>query len=180
MTVTLSIPQARHLHLLAQGLAYPTQHRATKKRLVQTIAQMRLLQIDTINVVNRSPYLVLFARIGAFPLVWLEEVLANKHIFEVWAHEACFASIEDFAPLHAGLKNKQHWAQKKATQALQTHGKQMRELLAHVDRNGPVKSSDFSRPPKMLETPNTAMSSKQAPGWWSWKAEKIWLEAVAG
>ena len=74
---------------------------------------MRLLQIDTINVVNRSPYLVLFARLGTFPLVWLEAALAQQEIFEVWAREACFAPIDNFAPLFASLKNKSHWAQKK-------------------------------------------------------------------
>ena len=36
---------------------------------------MRLLQIDSIHVVARSPYLVLFARLGNYPQAWLEEAL---------------------------------------------------------------------------------------------------------
>ena len=51
---------------------------------------MSLLQIDTINVVARSPYLVLFSRLGSYPQHWLDESLRNGELMEYWAHEACF------------------------------------------------------------------------------------------
>jgi uncharacterized protein YcaQ len=51
---------------------------------------MSLLQIDTINVVARSPYLVLFSRLGSYPQHWLDEALRNGELMEYWAHEACF------------------------------------------------------------------------------------------
>ena len=37
---------------------------------------MALLQIDTISVVARSPYLVLFSRLGHYDPRWLEQLLA--------------------------------------------------------------------------------------------------------
>ncbi|MFW8121173.1 DNA glycosylase AlkZ-like family protein, partial [Klebsiella pneumoniae] len=60
------------------------------------VRQMSLVQIDTINVVARSPYLVLFSRLGAFPAEWLEQTLAAGALFEYWAHEACFIPFEDY------------------------------------------------------------------------------------
>ena len=51
----LSLNEARHLHLAAQGLLKP-RRRARPKDILSTIQQMSLLQIDTINVVARSPY----------------------------------------------------------------------------------------------------------------------------
>lgn len=39
---------------------------------------MSLLQIDTINVVARSPYLVLFSRLGHYPQRWLDEALPRR------------------------------------------------------------------------------------------------------
>lgn len=60
---------------------------------------MGLLQIDTISVVARSPYLVLFSRLGAYQSEWLEQALAGRKLFEYWAHEACFLPIEDFGLL---------------------------------------------------------------------------------
>ncbi len=56
----ISAQQARLLHLAAQGLLAPPRRRARKADVLQAIERMRVLQIDTINVVARSPYLVLF------------------------------------------------------------------------------------------------------------------------
>lgn len=56
----LTLAQARALHLGAQGLLEHPSSRATANALHQCIARMQLLQIDTIHVVARSPYLVLF------------------------------------------------------------------------------------------------------------------------
>jgi uncharacterized protein YcaQ len=58
---------------------------------------MSLLQIDTINVVARSPYLVLFSRLGSYPQRWLDEALRAGELMEYWAHEACFLPRSDFA-----------------------------------------------------------------------------------
>ena len=58
---------------------------------------MGTLQIDTISVVARSPYLVLFSRLGAYEPKWLDELLAEGALFEYWSHEACFLPIEDYA-----------------------------------------------------------------------------------
>ena len=62
---------------------------------------MRLLQIDTISVGARSPYLVLNARLGHYPMVWLDEALASGQLLECWAHEASFVPAGDIA-LHRG------------------------------------------------------------------------------
>ncbi|EYH87966.1 hypothetical protein SEEHN189_21642, partial [Salmonella enterica subsp. enterica serovar Heidelberg str. N189] len=43
--------------------------------VLAAISRMALLQIDTINVVARSPYLVLFSRLGSYPQAWLDEAL---------------------------------------------------------------------------------------------------------
>lgn len=57
---------------------------------------MSLLQIDTINVVARSPYLVLFSRLGRYPQGWLDEALRAGELMEYWAHEACFYRAATF------------------------------------------------------------------------------------
>lgn len=68
----MSVPQltlraARNLHLAAQGLLVKPRRRARAADVVATISRMSLLQIDTINIVARSPYLVLFSRLGSYP-----------------------------------------------------------------------------------------------------------------
>ena len=99
--VRISLQQARNLHLAVQGLLTPPRARATRLRVLAAIERMRLLQIDTIHVVARSPYLVLFSRLGSYERTWLDDLLARGRVFECWAHEACFAPMRDYA-LHRG------------------------------------------------------------------------------
>ncbi|MBS7456479.1 winged helix-turn-helix domain-containing protein [Coralloluteibacterium stylophorae] len=161
----LTLAQARVLHLHAQGLAGPPRRRARPEDVVAAIARMRLLQIDTIHVVARSPYLVLFSRLGAYDPAWLDAALADGAIFETWAHEACFAPIDALA-LHAADADApaRHWALRNAHRMRDAHPQAMAALLAHVRAHGEVRSSDFAR-----ET--------SAAGWWDWKLEKRCMEA---
>ena len=95
----LPLTAVRTLHLAAQGLLTPLRRRATKDDVLAAIRRMAQLQIDTIHVVARSPYLVLFSRLGAYAPQWLDEHLAEGRLFEYWSHEACFVPIEDFGLL---------------------------------------------------------------------------------
>jgi len=162
--------QARLLHLHAQGLLQPLRRRATRADVVAAIEQMRLLQIDTISVVARSPYLVLHARLGHYPTVWLDEALARGQLAECWAHEACFVPAGDIA-LHRGWRTQRahHWAHRNAQALHRDQRAGMDSLLEGIRRSGPVKASDYAGPER---TEGAAKS-----GWWSWKPEKRWLEA---
>ena len=91
----------RLVHLAAQGLLNATvlhtpQNPASKGDVLDAIRRMGALQIDTIHVVARSPYLVLWSRLGQYDPAWLDECLAEKALFEYWAHAACFLPIEDY------------------------------------------------------------------------------------
>lgn len=163
---TLTRRQARLLHLAAQGLLARPRKRAQRADLLAAIRRMQLLQIDTIHVVARSPYLVLFSRLGAFDPPWLDELLASGALFETWAHEACFTPIEDY-PLHrARLETATgHWALRHAERMHCQQREGMDRVLAHVRAHGAVRSSDFD-------------ASTGSGGWWGWKDEKRWLEAL--
>ena len=89
---SLSMPAARALLLAAQGIEPGPATRATRASVLKSIRRMGQLQIDTISVANRSPYLVLHSRIGDFQTKWLEQLLASGKIFEAWSHEACFSN----------------------------------------------------------------------------------------
>jgi uncharacterized protein YcaQ len=163
----LDIAQARALHLAAQGLLLEPAKKATPKALRECITRMQLLQIDTIHVVARSPYLVLHSRLGEYPAHWLEDALAQGHVFETWAHEACFAPTSD---LHVhrtyNQATRRHWGIESAERNAANQRAHLDKLLEHVRTNGPVKSSDFER------------TSGSGGGWWGWKDEKRWLETL--
>src|SRR5439155_11753279 len=93
--MTLSIPAARSLFLAAQGLHQPPAHAAAADVLA-AIRRMNGLQIDTISVVARSQYLVLWSRLGSYEPRWLDDLLPQGAVFEYWSHAICFLPIEDF------------------------------------------------------------------------------------
>ncbi|BBV77332.1 hypothetical protein STW0522RAO56_33860 [Raoultella planticola] len=162
----LSLKEARHLHLAAQGLLKKPRRRARASDILQTIQQMSLLQIDTINVVARSPYLVLFSRLGRYPQSWLEEALRSGELMEYWAHEACFLPRSDFALVRHRMltPDKMGWKYHKAW--MTEHADDIQLLLEHIAQNGPVRSADFEHP------------RKGASGWWEWKPHKRHLEGL--
>ncbi len=166
---SLSAQQARNLHLDIQGLLRRPPARVGRADLLATIERMRLLQIDTIHVVARSPYLVLFSRLGHYPADWLDQALAQGRIFEGWSHEACFMPVSAFA-LHrahqaCGARDN-HWASKHAARAQGAQRAGMDAVLARIREQGPAKASDFGT------------SKRVKTGWWGWKDEKRWLEAL--
>ena len=163
----LTLQQARCLQLAAQGLLQSPARSATRGALRACIERMGLLQIDTIHVVARSPYLVLFSRLGAYPQAWLDDALTKGEVFETWAHEACFAPIADLnAHRLFNREVRKHWGLEHAQKSHAQQRAELDKLLAHIRDNGPVKTSDFER--------TEGVSSP----WWGWKDEKRWLEAL--
>lgn len=165
--IVLSHRSAQLLHLAAQGLLRRSSRKARKADVAGTIARMGILQIDTINVVARSPYLVLFSRLGNYRNAWLDEALDEGVIAECWAHEASFVPSAEYR-YHRDyrLGRAGHWAHKTA---MRTHAEarvEMDALLERIRVDGPLRASDFER-----DSPATPK------GWWGWKPAKRWLEA---
>jgi uncharacterized protein len=160
---TISISTARNLMLAAQGLAKPPKRPAKKKDVLAAIRRMRVLQIDTINVVARSPYLVLWSRLGDFTPAWLDELLAEGALFEYVSHAMCFPPIEDY-PLYrrSMLDGPRGWST--VVPWTRKHTKLVKHVMDRIRQVGGLRSADF-------ET-----DQKRAGAWWYWKDEKIALE----
>jgi uncharacterized protein YcaQ len=160
---------ARQVLLAAQGLDRSPEQPATKADLLKAIGRMHVLQIDTIHVVNRSPYLVLWSRLGDYKTAWLEELLAEGELFEYWAHAACFLPIEDY-PLYRRKMldaiQAKGWPVKWAVKFIRENPALIKRVRSHLHENGPVRSADFEN------------KNKAPGGWWNWKEEKDALEAL--
>jgi uncharacterized protein YcaQ len=158
----IPLAAVRLLQLAAQGLLKPPARPAEKPDVLDAIRRMGALQIDTIHVVARSPYLVLFSRLGDYDPAWLDQHLAEGRLFEYWSHAACFLPIEDY-PLYRHRMSRENqryfsneWSEK--------HHDTIETILARIRSDGPVRSADFER------------TDGQKGTWWNWKAEKMALE----
>jgi hypothetical protein len=157
---TLSQDAVRGLMIAAQGLDDAPRPLATKAAVRAIIRQMHMLQIDSINVVARSPYLVLWSRLGDYDPRWLDEALAEGALFEFWSHAACFLPIEDYPLYRPG-----NWfISERARKWLGDNASIAESVLNHIRANGETRASDFER------------TDGQKSGWFNWKEEKIALE----
>ena len=162
----LSHPAARALMVAAQGLDRRPRRAARKADVPAAIRRMGLLQIDTIHVVARSPYLVLFSRLGNYEPAWLDEALAGGELFEYWAHEACFLPIEDYRLYRRRMLDLTGLRWRYQSEWAAQHPEELARLLATVREHGPVRAADFER------------TDGQKGGWWNWKPEKVGLEVL--
>ena len=158
--IEFSREAARSLLLAAQGLGSPPRRSATRDDVLDIIRRMGVLQIDSISVVARSPYLVLWSRIGAYDPIWLDELLAEGAIFEYWSHAACFVPIEDYGLYRRLMLEKSD----KTRVWMEAHPDALERVLGHIRKEGPVRSAEFAR------------TDGKAGGWWEWKPEKRALE----
>ncbi len=159
-SLQFSLEAARTMLLAAQGLGSPPGRPAEKGDVLGAIRRMGVLQIDSISVVARSPYLVLWSRLGSYEPRWLDELLAEGRLFEGWAHAACFVPIEDYGlyrrfMLEGGEKSRAWFS---------AHPEEVRRVLERIRQGGPVRSAEFAR------------TDGKAGGWWEWKPEKRALE----
>lgn len=162
----LTRTEARSVMVAAQGLDRRPAKRATKAGVLRAIRRMSALQIDTINVVARSPYLVLWSRLGDYEQRWLDELLAEGQLFEYWSHEACFLPIEDYPLYRHRMLNAESLGWKYSAQWVEAHRQEVDRLLALIDERGAVRAADFER------------TDGKAGGWWEWKTEKRALEML--
>ena len=158
--VRFSRAAARALLLAAQGLSSPPECPAAKGDVLEAVRKMGVLQIDSIAVVARSPYLVLWSRLGSYEPRWLDELLAEGALFEYWSHAASLIPIEDY-----GLYRRLMLEGGEKTRAwFSAHPEEVGRVLARVRESGPVRSVEFER------------ADGRAGGWWEWKPEKRALE----
>jgi uncharacterized protein len=165
--IELSEADARALMLAAQGLHRRPDRATTKVDVLRAIRRMGALQIDTIHVVARSPYLVLWSRLGDYEPRWLDELLAEGALFEYWSHAACWLPIEDYPLYRRRMQTyATTWGWSGARAWIGEHRGEMERMLALVRERGPVRSADFERP------------DGHTTGWWGWKPDKRALEAL--
>src|SRR4051794_18281802 len=90
----LSAAQARRLALGAQGFAAP--RNADGRALRRVLASTQLLQIDSVNVVERAHYVPAFSRLGPYDKAALDRMshYAPRRLFEYWGHEASLLPVD--------------------------------------------------------------------------------------
>jgi uncharacterized protein YcaQ len=93
---SLSRVQARRVALAAQGFKDPRHTRPTMRTFDRTLARTGVLQIDSVNVLQRAHYMPLYSRMGPYDVDLLRRAaeVRPRRIVEYWAHVAAFMPVD--------------------------------------------------------------------------------------
>jgi uncharacterized protein YcaQ len=169
MTV-FPLSAARTLALHAQGLTTPNQAGSppTSTSIQRMVEKLSCVQIDTLNLVQRSHYLVIWSRLGTYhPAVFDALVYSpeQRQLFEGWQRVASLIPLKDY---RFQLPRMQRMRQNHREGFLKWFDKEghalMDMVLERIRNEGALKASDFE------------YHGPRRGSWWDWKPAKTALE----
>ncbi|MEV7226413.1 crosslink repair DNA glycosylase YcaQ family protein [Polymorphospora sp. NPDC051019] len=166
---SLSLAQARRITLAAQGFADPVPGGVPDLRhLRRVLGRIGLLQMDSVNVLQRAHYLPLYSRLGPYPTALLDRAAYQRprELFEYWGHEASLipVALQPALRFRMAAARVESWGGMRRIAAEQPE--LVRWVLDEVRANGPLTAADIEH-----DTP------KAKDNWgWNWSAVKRALE----
>ena len=144
--------------------------RVDVRHFARVVRRLRLLQIDSVNVLTRAHYLPVFARLGPYRRQALDRwIYEGRHMFEYWCHEQSYAPVS----FHPMMRPRMHamrdprW--QRVRDLLERDPGYVRSVLDEVRERGPI-------PARLLSDPG----EKTGP-WWGYGKGKValaWLFAT--
>jgi uncharacterized protein len=167
----LSIDEARRLALAAQGFGAARPRRPGPRRLAAVIRQLGLLQIDFVNVLVPSHYLVPFSRLGPYDRAALDRVVyGGREFTEQWAHEASIIPVETWPLLRH--RRDTHIARPWGFDAIMArHHHYVDTAIGAIRERGPLAPADL---------PDPTHTGRRLPESWYGSVPRAVLEACFG
>ena len=96
MTEHLTKAQARRVALASQGFLDPRHAAPTMRTLQRTVGRTGVLQVDSVNVLQRAHYMPLYSRMGPYDTDLLRRASQgrSRRLVEYWAHVQAFMPVE--------------------------------------------------------------------------------------
>jgi uncharacterized protein YcaQ len=93
---SLTTAQARRIALAAQGFLDRPHERPTMRTFQRTVERTGVLQVDSVNVLQRAHYMPLYSRMGPYDVDLLRRAAEQKprRVVEYWAHVQAFMPVE--------------------------------------------------------------------------------------
>ncbi|MRG60910.1 winged helix-turn-helix domain-containing protein [Agromyces sp. CFH 90414] len=164
---TVSPALARRIALAAQGFGRPpATSPAGTRQVAGVVDRLGLLQIDSVNVFERSHYLPAFSRLGSYDRALLDR-LANGgrgRLMEYWAHQAAYVPRELW-PLFA-FRRDEYRSKGSDWGGWVAENRQLAAwLVDELAAKGPMRASEIEHDANERRGP-----------WWGWSDVKRTLE----
>jgi uncharacterized protein len=192
---SISVDAARRIALAAQGFADPRPSgRVDVRHLRRVIARVGVLQLDPVNILCRSHYLPVFARLGSYSRSSLDRMSwddKGRELFEYfWGHKAALLPLCTYPLLRWRMRAAERqawdgpldpdlevpWAVVAGMRRLSKERPGLvDDVLAIVAERGPIPAGDAS--PDGLRRSATDPDPDPSTGrMWNWQDAKIALE----
>ncbi len=161
----LSAAQARRMALAAQGFADRSEGRAPDGwALRRVLDRVGLIQIDSVNVLQRAHYLPLFSRLGPYDTELLDRAAhrAPRRLFEYWGHEASLLPVATQPLLRWRMERAGDDAWGGMRRIQRERPELVERVLADVRDRGPIAASE------VVEEERPARTGP----WWDWSDVK--------
>jgi uncharacterized protein len=169
--VTFSIDEARRIAIRAQGFGTPRPRRPGPIHLAAIIRRLGLLQIDFVNVLVPSHYLVAYSRLGPYNRATLDRVVyGGREFTEQWAHEASIVPVETWPLLRH--RRETHIARPWGFDSIMTqHHHYVETAIGAIREKGPLGPADL---------PDPTHTGRRLPDSWYGSVPRAVLEACFG
>lgn len=171
---SLSLPAARRIALAAQGFldSQPQAGAVTTRHLNRVMDRIKVVQIDSVNVLVRSHYLPFFSRLGAYSRADLDRLRdrAPRGLIEYWAHEASLIQPATWPLLNFRMERAKDQAWGSMRRIRQEQPELVNLVLEEVRDRGPITA-------KELDAVLSVDLPRRTDHWgWNWGAVKSALE----
>jgi len=95
-TQSLSKAQARRIAIAAQGFLDPPHASSTMRTLERTVSRTGVLQVDSVNVLQRAHFMPLYSRLGPYDEDLLRRASQRRprRLIEYWAHVQALMPVD--------------------------------------------------------------------------------------
>ena len=160
----------RTVALRTQGLAAAngTHSTPTRDSIYNAIEQIGCVQIDTLHMVRRSQYIVLWSRLGSYDPANFDALTsaADRRLFEGWQHAATIIPLIEYryqmVHQHNLREHPTNWYNRWLNETVQKDF--VPQVLERVRSEGALKVSNFESDGHTGGT------------WWNWRPAKVALE----
>jgi uncharacterized protein YcaQ len=115
------------------------QDNVDKYDVYNTVDRLGCLQIDTINVVERSHYLTLWTRLGQYEKEYLDNLAyKDRMLFEYWAHSACYVPFKDYRYYIKSMNVRRGEMRAKFSKWGKANPKMLDGVLERILKEGPL------------------------------------------
>jgi len=169
MATPVSPALARRISLAAQGFGAAPPPTVGIRQLTALVNRLELLQIDSVNVFERSHYMPAFSRLGAYDKTQLDRLTTGREarFTEYWAHEASFLPVDLWPLFRWRMEQFRDRAARTPDDWSHTNRPMLGWLLAELAANGPMRASAIEHD-----------ANKRSGPWWGWSEVKIGLEVL--